>query len=327
MKTFLKRILTGLTIEQEYICLGYEGFLDTLKVFLTSSGINSTDEVTYRHIFLGYKPLVIAIIFPIESTKSSSEEISLSFSRNDVFIDSKWKGFPSTKDNIAQLKMKRIGVEKLSKVYVAFYVGSFGDHKFLPYLNQFFNSLIEKTKNKGTNNISLQGNLYDQVRIAYSLPRKISLITVSDGNLMNLFPTDLHGSVGDDFYLSSLRIKGKACEQVEKIKKIVISEVDSNQFKMVYHLGKNHVKMMTDKNSFECSGKFSKTFNAPLPIGVILYRELELINSFDVGIHRILIYKVIFSEKVSEAQTLAHIHQYYAQWRKDNGLMSQYLFR
>jgi flavin reductase (DIM6/NTAB) family NADH-FMN oxidoreductase RutF len=327
VKALLKRILTGLTIEQEYVCLGYEGFRDPLKVFLTLRGVNSTEEVTYRHIFLGYKPLVIAITFPIESVTDLSEEICLSFSGNDFSINSNWKGFPSSKVSIARLKMKKIEVRKLSNEHVVFYKGLRGDHKFISYPSQFFNSIAQRVKNRTKDNISLEGNLYDQVRIAYSVPRKISLITVCNDDLMNLFPTDLHGFVGEGFYLSSLRIMGRACQQVEQARKIVISEVDSNQFKVAYQLGKNHMKMMVEKNSFEFSGKFSKTFTIPLPVGVLLYRELELLNSFDVGIHRILIYKVVYSEKISELQTLAHIHQYYAQWRNDTGLITQYLLR
>lgn len=57
---------------------------------------------------------------------------------------------------------------------------------------------------------------------------------VKDDELLNFFPTDLHGQIGDGSYVSSLRIGGMACNQVEAVQRIVISHIDVNAFRETY---------------------------------------------------------------------------------------------
>ncbi|MEX2231750.1 MAG: hypothetical protein WD824_06305, partial [Cyclobacteriaceae bacterium] len=170
------------------------------------------------------------------------------------------------------------------------------------------------------NNVRLPGNLYDQVRIAYAVPRKIALITVCDGNKMNMFPTDLHGPFGKKFYISSLRKGGKANLQVEQTRKLILSFMPVNEYRAVYALGKNHMKDMKDFDEFSILNEPSAILKLPIPSAALHYKELELIDSFDAGIHRIHFYKNVHNEKITNGLTLAHIHQYYAQWRIDHKL-------
>jgi flavin reductase (DIM6/NTAB) family NADH-FMN oxidoreductase RutF len=145
---------------------------------------------------------------------------------------------------------------------------------------------------------------------------------------MNMFPTDLHGAVGERFYASSLRRGGLANEQVEKYNRVAISEVDVSFFKQTYSLGKNHMQELNEENQFPLRDEKSESFNFPLPKNVIRYQELKRIDSFDHGIHRIHLYEVIHRQVIGEGKsTLAHIHQYYTQWRFDRGIQTQMFLR
>jgi len=181
---------------------------------------------------------------------------------------------------------------------------------------------------KKKENVFLNNNLYKQVQIAYSVPRIISLITVSTGGLYNLFPTDLHGPLDEHYYISSLRHGGEACKQVETARRVVMSRIHSDAYKTVYGLGKNHMQKLKTKENFSFSESLSKTFNFPLPTSSLSYRELELVESFERGIHKLLLYKIISSQLVNKAPfTLAHIHNSYATWRHHNNLPGNYLLR
>jgi flavin reductase (DIM6/NTAB) family NADH-FMN oxidoreductase RutF len=145
---------------------------------------------------------------------------------------------------------------------------------------------------------------------------------------MNMFPTDLHGSIGNKGYTGSLRIHGKANGQVEAYKRIVISTVEVRSFQQCYSLGKNHMMDLRDFDAFSIYPERSHVFNFPLPNGVVSYRELELVDSLDFGIHRIHFYEVINEYIVRQkTETLGHIHQYYAQWRNDHALNTSLYFR
>lgn len=320
--------MTGISIPQEYVCLGLNDIPETLTVSLTCRDRGDSIDVTKRHVFLGYKPLLIAIVLTKEEEIIfNRKDVCFTFSYKKCELDIAWNGFPSDKNGVAKLLLSKIDQRNLGDSKIVFYRGTEGQHFFIPFWHQRINNLLEQLRRKPQGNIGLDGNLYEQVRIAYSIPRLISMVTVFDGTLMNLFPTDLHGMVGTSFYLSSLRMGGEACQQVERQRSAVIAEVDSSDYRRAYTLGKQHMKPMTAPSEFDLSEKVSETFKFPLPVKVGKYRELEVIDHFDVGIHRIFIYKIIHEHLTQNFNPLGHIHSYYAQWRNDQGLTTNYLFR
>ncbi|MBA4058706.1 MAG: hypothetical protein C0490_28575, partial [Marivirga sp.] len=66
-KNQIKKILTGLTVPQEYCCLELENLQDRLNVFLTLKNQHFPVEVSQSHLFLGYKPLVVGLSFSMNS--------------------------------------------------------------------------------------------------------------------------------------------------------------------------------------------------------------------------------------------------------------------
>ena len=166
------------------------------------------------------------------------------------------------------------------------------------------------------------------MQIAYAIPRIISIITIAQNNLFNLFPTDLHGQIDQGHYIISLRHAGKAALQVELTKKILLTQVDPASYKTVYSLGKNHMQELKEKDKFPFGGQASLMFQIPIPQHAGEYRELELIDFFDHGIHRLFFFKILNAKKLdSQVQTLSHIHNAYATWRHNNGLSGNYLLR
>ncbi len=276
-------------------------------------------DITHSHLFLGYRPLILGIVV-VESDAQSGALHFLSELALDFRSESgEW---------VAGLQIRKVNHVELDHHVVYFYEGIHGDHRFLNPLHQWVNRQREKLRKRNLSDADLSGNNYDQVRIAYSIPRTISVITVGDGDKINMFPTDLHGTAGDEFYISSLRIGGLANSQVENYKKIALSEVFAQQFRSVYSLGKNHMKDLRVRSEFETDELVSFKLGCPLPKGVIAYRELEQFRSFDCGIHRIHIYRVLHRENIGTSKSvLAHIHNYYGQWRADNKLESRFLIR
>jgi flavin reductase (DIM6/NTAB) family NADH-FMN oxidoreductase RutF len=313
----LKKHLTGLTIPQEYVCVDLQNFENPLSVFLLLRNHKSLN-VTASHLFLGYKPLIIGLPFDINDVNyievQNQNKISLCF-KDDA-------------SSVAKLELTKIGEKTFGNEVIFFYAGELGTHSFLNPFHQWVNHLREKLRKQAPNNVSLPGNLGEQVRIAYSTPRIISIITTSDSNKMNMFPTDLHGAIGKKYYAGSLRKNGRANEQVEKYGQIVISEVEASFYKQAYTFGRNHMQELQPEDEFQLHTVRSKNFNFPLPSAVISYRELKRINSFDYGIHLIHLYEVVHEQVVQASKFhLAHIHQFYAQWRIDTKLKTNYLLR
>ena len=317
----VKKILTklnGLHYPQEYLCFAKESFTQSLHVYLVKDKCIIKD-ITNQHLFVGYCPLVFAFSFP-----GLTSSIQIIFSQqvlqpNEIF---------ATKDALAILELKLIKKQPTANATIFYYEGTRGRHHFLSKFHQFINSINNQCFNKKAGNVFLHNNLYKQVQIAYAVPRIVSLITICNNNLYNLFPTDLHGQIDEQHYIISLRVGGKACEQVEKAGKLLIAEVHCDAYKAVYSLGKNHMQALRSKDNFPFGLSLSENFKWPLPQHAVSYNELMLVDSFIHGIHKILLFKIAFHQQLQpQTGTLAHIHNSYATWRYKNKLPGNYLLR
>jgi len=318
---FAKKLLnklTGLHYNQEYLCFGKETFSQPLHLYLTTNNYIIKD-ITNQHLFIGYCPLLFAITAIELPDNIRLTLINKFLSPNEQF---------SKKDAIGILNLKKIKKQDTGNMPASYYEGVDGTHHFISLFQQFINNIYNRLYNNRPGNIFLHTNLYRQVQIAYAIPRSISLITIGNEGLFNLFPTDLNGQVDEEHYIISLRTGGKALEQVEKICKVLLSEVDAQACKTVYIQGKNHMQEMKPPSGFPFSHLLSATFNWPLPEKVVSYKELIFTGGFVLGIHKILLFKIISYHQIQPGtSTLAHIHNSYATWRYKNNLPGNYLPR
>lgn len=315
--------LNGLHYPQEYLCLAKESFTDPLHIYLVSAN-KVIKDITNHHLFTGYSPVIFALAPFKEINLFQAEYITISFTQaafkpNEIL---------SKRDVLATFHLKKMYEKFAHYSTIYFYKGIEAKHRFANSFHQFILHVSNNLFNNKPGNIFLPGNLYKQVQVAYAVPRKISLITIKQGILFNLFPTDLHGQIDEGHYLISLRSGGKAAQQVETIKKILISEIDSTFYKTAYSLGKNHMQELKSKDQFSFNDKSSAILDLPLPKSAICYRELELFDSFDHGIHRLFLFKILsYSQIENQPATLSHIHNVYATWRHNKGLSGNYLLR
>ena len=321
--TLLQRLLkkfNGLHYSQEYLCVDAESFEQALHVYLVN-GKTIVRDITHQHNFTGYCPLVFAMPHPAIGT--SLDNIQIIFTQKSFAPN---EGYAS-KDVLASIWMKKVNEQAAGNLNIIYYEGIKAEHRFLPGFHQSIIQLNNRLYHKKPGNVFLDGNLYKQVQVAYAVPRNISLITVGEKEQFNLFPTDLHGPI-DGHYIVSLRHEGKACQQVVNAGKILLSRVESAAHKTVYGLGKNHMQPLKDRESFPLTSEFSTILKLPIPESSRSYRELELMDSFIHGIHRIMLFRTLSEQAIRPlGTTLSHIHNSYATWRYKNGLPGNYLLR
>ena len=88
------------------------------------------------------------------------------------------------------------------------------------------------------------------------------------------------------------------------------------------------MRELRDVDQFDVAPHRSAIFGLPLPRSVLGYRELERIDGFDLGLHRIHLYRTVHRViHPNEAALLTHVHRFYAQWREDRGLSAPWLVR
>lgn len=302
MKSILKKLLLGVVHQQEYICAQAGGVHGELNCFALVNGnkIPVTDEL----LFLGYRPLIMGWI----TEKFENKELVLLFER---------------KDNGKLIASLRLHIEQkfpLEEKTLFLFKGISSMQKFESGFHRFMFSWYERFRTKKPGNIDLDPELYNQVKIAYSIPREIKLVTLGKENAWNVFPTDLHGRAGNKAYIISLRNDKKACRQVMETGKLALWSVSADHAAEVYALGKNHSSDLSPAENHSFTGNKSDTFHFPEPTGAINCEELELQNTLgDIGIHRILLFKSISGNSPDAPQRLMHLHRSYLQWHIKNG--------
>jgi flavin reductase (DIM6/NTAB) family NADH-FMN oxidoreductase RutF len=320
VKNILEK-LNGLHYPQEYLCFAMEHFSQPLKMYLVKEG-EVKAEIGTSHAFVGYHPVLF--VFPSLPDVQSQDRIEIVFADREMIRGERWQ----SKNAIAFFRMKKVKVQATPAGELHYYEGIAGKHRFVSGFRQWVLQLYNRLYKQKPGNVFLKGNLYKQVQIAYALPRKICLICVGLNGLYNLFPTDLHGQVNEQYYIISLRHEGKACGQVTTAGRIVLSEINARDCQKVYRLGKNHMQSPKEASAFDFSSSASTVFCLPLPAGCIAYKELRLEDSFIMGIHRLLLFRIISSQYREEAPgTLVHIHNSYATWRYNRGMAGNYFIR
>lgn len=319
VKRILNKILSGIDMPQEYICIEKGALVDPLKVFVSIKNEPGLIDVTATHLLLGYKPLLIGI--PVD--KKSNE---FKFFNENEFVTLRFNH--SGIGSVARISLKKTNsIADFDDTVLFLYEGMNANHYFVNDFYQVFNKVKYKLSLREKDEAYLSWSLYQQVRVAYSFPRAISLMSLGRDGSYNLFPTDLNGKLNESYYVMSLRKNGKASDQVKSLKKIIVSTVQAFFYKTVYQLGKNHMNDLQPTNCFPFSEQRSEKYQIPLPQNTVAYQELELINTMEYGIHCLCFFKIIHKSDVITVSTLSHVHAYYAMWRKRKGFQDHWLIR
>lgn len=319
MKNTLKKIFFGVTLPQEYLCVDRNNFENPLKLFVKNEATGEYTDITRHHLMNGYSPLIFTV--------DKNVLCDFDFDENDKVC---FYLMSNENNKIAFLEVRFIQELKLDSTSCIIFEGVKGVHSFTNILNKFFTSIYYNITADRKKNIFLAGNLYDQVKIAYSIPRPIYLVSVGSAGLFNIFPTDLSGPIGENNFIVSLRTTGKANQQVIKESKCLVAEMDSDSFIEVYNSGRNHMKDLSEAHSsgILLRDERSTSLKLPVPLRAAKYYELEKTDENTVGIHTLHFSKIINTVILHEGRSmLAHIHREYAEWRIKRGFKTNYLLR
>jgi hypothetical protein len=302
VKSSLKKLLFGIHHPKEYICAPAGEISGGLNCFAIVNGEKAA--VTENFLFLGYRPLIMGWL----AEKFDGNQLTVLFERKD------------NSETVAKLNLKLVKEFQSGENKLFFFTGISSTQEFESGFHQFMFKWHDRFRSKGPGNIDLDPELYNQVKIAYSIPREIKLVTLCNEKGFNVFPTDLHGKVGNEHYLISLRHDKKACAQLEETGKLALWTVDAKHASEVYAMGKNHSQDLAPKEKFSFTENESALFHFPEPVGAIGCEEFEIEKIIgDVGIHRLFLLKSKSVPLIPDPRRLVHLHRSYVQWHVKTG--------
>ena len=123
----------------------------------------------------------------------------------------------------------------------------------------------------------------------YICPRPVVLVSVVDGSAANLFPVDLIGPVGGEYFCLALHSSSTAIPIIEKSRKVALSGVPSEQISVAYALGKNHKNTEFHWNELPFALATSQEFRLPVPEFALAVKEMEVEDVRALGSHKLFI--------------------------------------
>lgn len=275
----IARVLIRLTgYPQEYLCLEAGAMAGGFTWHIAGDPIDPREI-----LFLGYGPLVLGL--PpgragdvLELHQAASPVASM---RLRALDDLRWPG----------MAWKR---------------GDAPRQRFLPAVWEPLDRLRQWINSRQRGNVTRAMKDYDLLRIAYAQPREIHLAVVGPPERCNIFPTDLHGPVGPEHYIISLRHANKACAQVQAAGRLVLCRMHLDRYRVVYGLARRHGASMEPAGTItQVNGDL---FGHALPKGTLDALHLQLEDHVDAGIHRLLRFRIMDAQHVGGGAVLAHAH-------------------
>jgi hypothetical protein len=299
------RSLIAPAYPQEYLCLAHDACDGRWRIELENGA-----DITHQFLFLGYRPLVIAVPRTIIGEAE----------RTSLLLRSP---FTTERASLARIALKRWWIPALGED-MAFFIGV-GSSSRLQSRDERILDLLRQWRNaRKSNNIRSHAGEFEMTRIAYAWPREIHLATVGPPEACNIFPTDLHGGAGDGC-LNSLRIGGKALKQVQEQKRFALFRMPLARYKEVYALAPRHV---SDTTSAALITSVRRTWQGHAVPESALSGRVLLVEAFaDQGIHRIMRSSIIAQELFAAGSALAHVHRMPLTWLKEQGRAPDVLLR
>jgi hypothetical protein len=281
---FLQRIANGLLrvtgYPQEYLCLEAAALHGRFHWSLSGASI---DPRTI--LFLGYRPLVLGLpeeVAPGDGLLTLEHGgTAIAAIRLEEFTEKHWPG------------IRLFGAMQSWQ-------------RFLPPMLEPLDRLRQRINERRAGNVTRSMLEYDRLRVAYAQPREIHLAVVGTPERCNIFPTDLHGPLGDDGYIISLRHANAVCAQLHVLGTLLLCRMALDAYKDVYQLGVRHNARLQNAESIRAT---TSVFGGhAVPEGTRSAILLELRAHQDLGIHRLHRFAVKERVHFSNGPVLAHAH-------------------
>lgn len=149
--------------------------------------------------------------------------------------------------------------------------------------------------------------------VAFSYPRKVVLVAYYEENYHNFFPMDFQGYIpSEKFQLLGLRKTNITLNKIIQNRKVLVCQTDSTQKNTLYDWGKHHSGRPPSLDSVTIHPETSNNFGFPVPVIARSYKEIEIVNTFDMGSHYLLIGKEVSEKEYGDRnfRSLYHLHTF-----------------
>jgi flavin reductase (DIM6/NTAB) family NADH-FMN oxidoreductase RutF len=148
------------------------------------------------------------------------------------------------------------------------------------------------------------------MEVFYLCPRPTALVTVGDQRQGNLFPMNLMGYIGDDYFAFGLN-SSRSAPQVERAGRVVLSSFPMDRLHLLPDLGKNHRRESIDWTQLPFPVLGLRSIHAPVPSFTLMAQEMQILQHCHLGSHTLFVARIVAQEFRSDGPRLYMAHGMY----------------
>ncbi|HVN77719.1 MAG TPA: flavin reductase [Terriglobia bacterium] len=302
----LKRILLGPSEFPQQCALGLRDPQSEVSVWL--HGLGSPRDVTHSHMMACAAPLTIGIGFhgPGEPALGEGARLSLSFREQDERAQCLVKIY------LQHSKTLPVGNHEL----YLFKVLSCRNH-CLPKIRLWTRYLYYAYRRwRQTPEVQMTAREVHSMIAFFVCPRPVVLVSVTDGRVSNIFPMNLMGPIGGNYFSFALNSTRPVTSLVERAGRVALSSLPMEYTSLAYELAKNHKREHADWNLLPFSTRLSTRLGLPVPEFSLRVRELQIEATRKMGSHTLFVARIIQDESWADGLQFFTVHGFYQAWRQ-----------
>jgi hypothetical protein len=152
-------------------------------------------------------------------------------------------------------------------------------------------------------------------QVAFIRPHPLMLGSVNGESGGNIFPMNLLGDLGNDYFAFALKDSRRPAHLVERLGSLAVSNVPLPLCSIAFKLAANHTKESIEWNSIPFSLTLSKNLLIPVPAAAPRVREMQVDQVHKIGSHTLFIARIISDEWHWDEPQVHIIHGFYQHWR------------
>jgi len=216
---------------------------------------------------------------------------------------------------LGEIKLQQQSVVLTSGPRLHLYKATGCTNFYLPRLRRWARSLYaarERWKNRGSGRMEVSSLDSRCNEAIFSCPRPVVLVSTLEGDRSNLFPMNLMGPVGREYFAFALNSKNHAAPLVDQIARLAVSTVPFEKADQVRQLAKNHHVSSVDWSQLPFDTHLSRTLLIPVPEFALTVREMKIEHSYPLGSHTFFVARVVDRTLYTDAPEFHRIHGLYA---------------
>lgn len=303
----LRKLLLGATDLPAACDISLEHPQQEIKVWL--HGKNVPCDVTFRHSIVCTSPFIFCIGFDPEDRSQFVEGsiATLRFEENS-----------GRRNLLGEIEMKLKTILPVEEHTMALFEAVQARNLCISNLrlagHDLFNRYAAlKSRGKSEVKVSQLGSACNA--IGFICPRPVVLVSVQDQDSGSIFPMNLFGHLGGDYFAFALTSTRKAAPLVERIRRLALSTVPLDQASTLRKLAANHYNESIDWAQLPFPLQSSKKLGLPIPEFAIRVYELQVCDAQPLGSHTFFLAKILHLETNTIQPEFNMIHGHYASYR------------